>query len=456
MRILTEALDNFVTGYRRIFSVIFLSNLAVLIALIVQNNGTPKAEEVATAASCNLMVTLLFRQENFVNLLYEIAVCVPHATPLWIRRRLALVFHYGGGHSGAGVAGKPAHLLLFQMLEYVEYRLTYCFIAVTWYLLYTAIATKDFIESRDPDQIPNVVTSAILLTMFLVILGSAYPTFRVRFHDHFEAFHRFAGWVCLVTFWVHIVTAAKVYAKAADQSLGMHLVKSVSFWTFLISTSCSIASWSRLRLRDVYPETLSDHAIRLHFKYKKMQPFYGLKVSNKPLTEWHAFATIPDDDGNGNITGFSIVVSNAGDWTNKTINEPPKKLWIRGYPLHGLLYTSTLFKKIVIVATGSGIGPCLSLMYAKKTPCRILWSTPHPETTYGPNIVSTVQKADPQAIIWNTRTQGRPDMVAMTWALVQECGAEAVFIISNPKVTKKVVYGMKTRGVAAYGAIFDS
>ncbi|PQE31891.1 hypothetical protein CJF32_00008831 [Rutstroemia sp. NJR-2017a WRK4] len=430
---LTRYLEyNFVTGYRRIFGVIFFSNLAVLIALIVQNKGTPKAEQVGTAASCNLMVTLLFRQENFVNLLYEIAVCVPHATPLFIRRRLALVFHYGGGHSGAGVA------------------------AVTWYILYTAIATKDFVDSRDPDQIPNVVTSAILLTMFLVIIFSAYPTFRVRFHDRFEAFHRFAGWICLVTFWVHIVTAAKVYAKAADQTLGIHLVKSVSFWTFLISTSCSIASWSRLRLRDVYPETLSDHAIRLHFKYKKMQPFYGLKVSTKPMTEWHAFATIPDDDGNGNITGFSIVVSNAGDWTNKTITDPPKKLWVRGYPLHGLLYTSRLFKKIVVVATGSGIGPCLSLMYAEKTPCRILWSTPHPETTYGPKIVSAVQKADPRAVIWNTRTQGRPDMVAMTYALVQECGAEAVFIISNPKVTKKVVYGMKTRGVAAYGAIFDS
>jgi len=64
-----------------------------------------------------------------------------------------------------------------------------------------------------------------------------------------------------------------------------------------------------------------------------------------------------------------------------------------------------------------------------------------------------VLKADPQAIIWNSRTQGRPDVVAITYSLVPE--AQAVFIISNPKVTRKVVYGMENRGIAAYGAIFD-
>ncbi|KAJ7789306.1 hypothetical protein B0H14DRAFT_2627337 [Mycena olivaceomarginata] len=45
-----------------------------------------------------------------------------------------------------------------------------------------------------------------------------------------------------------------------------------------------------------------------------MPPFFGLKVSTKPVFEWHAFATIPDDDGSG-PKGFSVVVSAAGDWT---------------------------------------------------------------------------------------------------------------------------------------------
>jgi NAD(P)H-flavin reductase len=189
-----------------------------------------------------------------------------------------------------------------------------------------------------------------------------------------------------------------------------------------------------------------------------MKPFYGLKISDKPLTEWHAFATIPDiEPESGKVDGFSVVVSNAGDFTKKQIlNANERKLWVRGAPLHGLLYTTRLFRRIVIVATGSGIGPCLSLLYADVTPRRVLWSTRDPEKTYGPTVVSAVQRADPKAVIWNTTTRGYPDIVLETYKLVLESDAEAVYIISNPKVTEKVVFGMRTRGVIAYGAIFDS
>ena len=47
-------------------------------------------------------------------------------------------------------------------------------------------------------------------------------------------------------------------------------------------------------------------------------------------------------------------------------------------------------------------------------------------------------------------------MVGLTWQLLMESQAEAVFVVSNPKVTKMVVYAMESRGVAAYGPIFDS
>ena len=96
------------------------------------------------------------------------------------------------------------------------------------------------------------------------------------------------------------------------------------------------------------------------------------------------------------------------------------------------------------------------MFYANVTPRRIFWSTPAPDTTYGDNVIDAVKKADPNATIWDTRKLGRPDMVMETWKLVREYDAEAVFIISNPKMTRKVVFGMESRGVPAYGAIFDS
>uniref|UniRef100_A0A0W0F059 Uncharacterized protein n=1 Tax=Moniliophthora roreri TaxID=221103 RepID=A0A0W0F059_MONRR len=104
-----------------ILTIIFFANLITFTIFVVRNHGPPRASGVDSAASANLMVTLLFRQENFLNLVYEIAVCRPHSAPLWLRRRLAKVFHYGGAHSGAGTA------------------------AVVWYIMYAAIATKDYI-----------------------------------------------------------------------------------------------------------------------------------------------------------------------------------------------------------------------------------------------------------------------------------------------------------------------
>ncbi|KAK7026508.1 hypothetical protein VNI00_015588 [Paramarasmius palmivorus] len=432
---LTRWLDLiFFSYYRKIFSIIFFANLGTFIYFVVHNDGTPKAADVGSAASANLMVTLLFRQENFVNLVYEIAVACPHSAPLWLRRRLAKVFHYGGAHSGAGTA------------------------AVVWYIMYTAIVTKDYVARTATSSLANLVTSYILVLMFVFILAGAHPRFRVLYHDYFEAMHRYAGWIALCTFWIHTIFAADEYRVLEEpvRPLGLYLIHTSNFWTLCISTSCTILSWGRLRQHNVYPEVLSKHAIRLHFKYRDMQPFYGLKVSTRPFLEWHAFATIPNVDTDGKPDGFSVIVSNAGDWTSATINNPPKKLWVRGAPLHGLLYTSKLFKRIVVVATGSGIGPTLSLFHADITPRRIFWSTPSPEMTYGEKVIGAVKRADANARIWDTRKDGRPDMVMEAWKLVKESNAEAVFIISNPKLTRKVVFGMESRGVPAYGAIFDS
>jgi hypothetical protein len=44
----------------------------------------------------------------------------------------------------------------------------------------------------------------------------------------------------------------------------------------------------------------------------------------------------------------------------------------------------------------------------------------------------------------------------MAYALVLEAQAEAVFVRSNPKVIRKIVYGIESHGMAAYGAIRDS
>jgi len=56
----------------------------------------------------------------------------------------------------------------------------------------------------------------------------------------------------------------------------------------------------------------------------------------------------------------------------------------------------------------------------------------------------------------DTRKRGKPDMVKLIFRLVKEFDAEAVIIISNQPLTEKVVYGMVSRGIPAFGAIWDS
>ncbi len=224
---------------------------------------------MAAAASANLLCCILFRQEDFVNLCYEIFTLAPHSWPLSVRKRLAKIFHYGGCHSGAGTA------------------------AAVWYLMYTALATRQYILDPQTDVLVNMITAWILITMLVVILAAAHPRLRRRYHDHFEMFHRFAGWTALAAFWTQNMFAARISARRGQQSVGYVLVRSPNFWFICATTCCTLLSWSRLRLRHVYPERLSNHAIRLHFQYRRMAPFYGVKLSNRPLTEWHAFATIP-------------------------------------------------------------------------------------------------------------------------------------------------------------------
>ncbi|KAJ7636483.1 hypothetical protein FB45DRAFT_864514 [Roridomyces roridus] len=418
--------------YRKIFTIIFTANLIAFIVITVKNDGHPSAPAVGNATAANLMIALLFRQEHVVNLCYKLACLCPRSAPLWLRARLAKVFHYGGAHSGAGAS------------------------AATWHILYTAVLTRDYIRSSSNWALAMLVTSYFLVALFVFILVVAHPTLRRRYHDSFEAVHRFSGWLALATFWMHTIFAA-LHTRSIESnqhSIGHILIHTPSFWMLCVSTSCLLLSWGYLRLRPVIPEVLSNHATRLHFNYRRMGPIHGIKVSTRPLMEWHSFATIPHSEEEGK--GFSLIVSNAGDWTRNCITSPPAKLWIRGVPLLGLLHSAHLFKKVVVVATGSGVGPCMSLFAANAAPCRIFWSTPSPLVTYGAEIIEAVKRVDPEAWIWDTRTDGRPDMVAVTYKLFVEAQAEAVFIISNPKLTKQVVYGMESRGIPAYGAIWDS
>ena len=110
----------------------------------------------------------------------------------------------------------------------------------------------------------------------------------------------------------------------------------------------------------------------------------------------HFFATVPEPERKG----YSLVVSRAGDWTTKQIESPPTKLWVRGVPMCGVLRLVPLFRRLVFVATGSGIGPCAPCILEQRVPIRLLWTSPNVRKTFGNKLVDSILEASPNAVIY--------------------------------------------------------
>ncbi|KJZ72362.1 hypothetical protein HIM_08288 [Hirsutella minnesotensis 3608] len=414
--------------YRLLFSLVGLLNVGALVAVVLLPLG---AEWLGTLTAANLVLAVLIRQDLVINTLYTIFCSLPKAAPLWLRTSCAKIYHLGGVHSSAGVC------------------------ATLWLISSTVASTISYIQRRNvTDTMASLTVSWLLCILLSAMVLSAYPSFRKHYHNVFENFHRFFGWTALSLFWVRIFLSID-RSKPRSRELGAALLVSPQFWIIIAATLSIASSWLFLRKVSVDADPLSNHAMVLYFRYT--QPVNGsfTRVSTRPLFEWHSFATIPNPKTNKD-RGFSLIMSNAGDWTKAQIEKPPSKLWVRGLPTCGVMRIATLFNRIVVIATGSGIGPLLGHISNPSCATQLIWSTPNPEELFGQQILDTIYESIPDAIIHNTKKSGRPNLVQMGYNLAKSFGAEAVIIIANEKITKKVVYGIETRGIAAYGAIWDS
>jgi hypothetical protein len=418
--------------YRRLNFLVIFPNVLAMIIFGAQHNllNLPPAT-VITAVAANITAGVLIRQELIINILFDTLGKIPPTYPLRIRRLAAKIYHLGGVHSGAGIA------------------------ATVWYALYNVVLIRMFQHAGALQRQVSILAITILTDVLLIaILILAHPTMRAKFHDAFELVHRFAGWTAVALFWVQFLLLANLSRHRTHPmpSLLVAVAKSPILYLLLTVSISLILPWLRLRKVPVRADLLSDHAVRLHFAYCNLKLCSAPRISDNPLFEWHAFAGIPEQNGEG----FFIIISKAGDWTKKIINSPPTEIWVRGIPARGVLHIAPIFKSMVLVATGSGIGPVLSLLYARGIKCRILWSTKDPKHTYESDVIDRVKEADPEAVILNTTISGRPDLVQEAYNMYVASGAEAVFVISNPRVTRKVVYSLESRGVPVFAPIFDS
>ncbi len=390
--------------YNRLAIFVILINLCIFIF----QKSTLDMNMISNIILMNFAIANLIRQEHVINLLFKIATSAPLSWPIQIRWALAKVYHFGGINVGAFFSGNV--WFTYSILQ---------------------IATQ---ESNKGQLVLMVPHFFILLAVMIMAL----PKIRSKYHNQFEITARFGVWSSLFLFWAQEL----IYTQNV-----LHLI------VLAVVTFAQILPWLNLKKVKIDLTIPSNHVALAKFNYG-VTPFAGSStdLSVDPLFEWHSFANIPHPDEEG----YRLAISRAGDWTARLIDQRPTEIYVRGVPAAGVGNIEKLFKRVVFVATGSGIGPCLPHLVAQKVPSQLVWSTKNPRKTYGDELLNEILQTHPNSVIWDTDQKGKPDMVKLAYKAYVDFGAEAVICIANKKLTWQVVQELETRGIPAFGAIWDS
>ncbi|GGL96426.1 hypothetical protein [Nakamurella endophytica] len=379
-----------------------------------------------TAASVDIGLAALMRQQYFVNALFSVATSAPLRWPLRMRAALAQVHHLPGGvHVGAATS------------------------ATVWFVVYAVCVVVTPPPAAGSAQ--HVAILAVVVAIALDLLAMSWcarPAMRHHHHDLFEITHRYGGWLSIALF-----TALTVLHAAADVGpAGSDILRSPNTWILAVLFVFAAIPWLQLRRVPITITEPSNHVALVSFRHGRVRVGSASRIARHPLGQWHAFAnmTTPGQQG------FRIAVSRAGGWTGDFIADAPAHVWTRGVPTTGVGSVSRLFTKVVWIATGSGIAPALPHLLSDPTPARLVWVTRSPERTYGAGLVGEILAAQPDAVLWNSDEKGKPDLSVLAYQAYRDFGAEAVICISNKDATLRLVTELRRRGVPAYGPIWDS
>ena len=342
--------------YNRLVALVLAGNIAAAVYGVCAAdwwtaNGA-NLHAIAMAAQLNLAVAVLVRQQYVINALAWLVTRPPTSWPLRTRWMLGKYYHFGGVHVGSAMAG------------------------TLWYLVLVVSLLQVAITGVGGVSHTHVIVAATVVTAFAVMIVMALPRLRATRHDRFEVTHRFCGWAALMLVWIN--TLLFVNGHRGDKSFAAALMSAPSFWLVALTAGLAMWPWLLLRRVPISYERPSSHAVILRLDHG-VRPGIGSTrpISRHPLVGWHHFANVPAAPG---APGYRMVVSRAGDWTAAFVDAPPKHVWVRGIPTMGVANVRKLFTKVVLVATGSGIGPMLGHLLDTSVPSRLVWVTKNPPT----------------------------------------------------------------------------
>jgi NAD(P)H-flavin reductase len=421
-----------------VFWWILVSSINILLLDIFYETIYLNDISTATFSVGNILIAILVRNELILHLLYRLAVWTS-VKIVYGKYYLNSSVHYiGGVHASCATWG-----FLWLIVDVLQ----------QWG------NPSDLLSMATSSDPISIAISCILLTLLFIIILTAIPLFRHKFHDTFEISHRYLGWSCLGILVLHqtrfqfIITLNQAYpleTLLTNPVLLMLALMILSIFLPWISVQC----FDKFRMH-----CPSDGVLIVTFPgMADVGTFARISLDG---VEWHSFSVA--ETSFSKQTGESeihLIIGAVGDWTKNLIRQVekgnlPKRIWVRRVKPPGFMFSINAYSRVVVIATGAGIAPVLPHVIKNGHKLCILWIGNNHEESYGEKIFS-VLCAHPRCTIFDTGVHGRPNVGELAIQTVREFRAQAVFCVSNKAVTSDVIKACLAKGIPAYGASWDS
>jgi ferredoxin-NADP reductase len=291
-----------------------------------------------------------------------------------------------------------------------------------------------------------------VLAILVVAARTARDRVRQSRHNRFELVHRLGGWAALVILAVIVPVEAARSLPPGSCLAGLLRQPSV----LLLAALVMLVAHPWLGLRRLPAEFLAvtGEVVVVALAGRRL-PGEFVRVSREGR-EWHSFAVATT--GSEGAGRYCLVIRRAGDWTERLAGDiehgrPPARLWVRRMRGYGFMYHAQAYRRVLMVATGAGIGPVLPYLLGRPSVhFECLWIGRCHRAAMGSDLVDRVLAGGSVTLIDTSR--GRPDVGACVAGAAHRF--DAVFVVSNDAVRDSVARACEALHVPWYGPTFDS
>lgn len=419
------------TTYRMWFVLCLLINLGLALPSMAGVFSWGKIN-APSAAITNILITLCIRSEALLRMLHwaEVQLFRWRWIPLFIKHCVvSMQLNIGGIHSGCAVSS----------LIWIVYVVVLSFIGT-------------FPGTR---QAAVITLSMLILFLISAACVGAIPRLRNAHHEAFENMHRYSGWTALAVLWAFVIVGNAYEPDSRSYHIAAAFWKKYQLWVTIGATILIVLPWLGVRKVPVQVETPGKGVVLLHFEGGIGWGLLG-RISRKPLWEWHAFGISSEGRQSGK---HMMIIAILGGFTKSLAEDKPSHIYVRKFKFAGVGYLTCLYSRVVMVATGSGLGPMLSLyLQSRFDDAVLIWVGRGLQENYGSQVWSLVHDAvaADRLITVDTLKQDKPDIVSLACNAAWDIDAQAVFINSNPKGAEITLRGCAANGIQAFRPAWDS